>query len=165
MFTIEQIFRFEFDFVAIQKLDVLFFERFDSVMYLLIPDIFDNGIDEGITDCEHAKPLLPCEFTVGNVRFMNPFGRACLDVANGIGEGEGWRDSGEDVNVICHATDFDQTSLLGPNDPADVFIESFAEFQPNRFEAIFGGEDNVVIQFGERTQGGLLASDREWRKE
>gem|GEM_PF-4588315 len=42
MFNFKQISAIEFNIVAFQELDVLLFERFGSVMFFLVPDIFRN---------------------------------------------------------------------------------------------------------------------------
>jgi len=50
--------------MALQKIDVFFFKRFDSVMLFLISDVFANGFDLRSVNDKRSISFLPFEFVL-----------------------------------------------------------------------------------------------------
>src|SRR6185436_17880579 len=58
-------------------------------------------------------------------------------------------ETGEDVDVIRHSTDFEQDASLLSNDPSEVVVDPLAESFLQERDAVFGGEHDVDEEIGE----------------
>ncbi len=56
---------------------------------------------------------------------------------------------GEEVDVVGHAAGCEEDTLFRSEDPADVFVEAGLEIRIDQWEAVLGGEDEVVVEIGE----------------
>ena len=155
--TLEQEPWIERDFVPVQECDVLLLEALPLVVRLLIPEILPHSFDLGVTDREGRVALLPLEPRGSAGQLVDPFRGPRLDVADRIRQSDrGW-DRGQQMDVIFNATDFDQVPIQAANRAAEVLVEPVSKLAMNGGLAIFGAEDDMVGEFGERSHDALLS--------
>src|SRR5262245_7176974 len=54
------------------------------------------------------------------------------------------------MDMIGHSTDFERFPVFAADDAADVFVEIGADWCGDNWFAVFGAEDDVVEEVGER---------------
>ena len=75
--------------------------------------------------------------------FPHPFGRARLDLKQGVRQGDSGRKLDEHVDVVLHPADLVYEYFLLMADPCEICPRSRLFFFGNQFESVFCAENNV----------------------
>ena len=117
------------------------------VVFGLTGDVITNASDNGVADGENAESGLPGE--VWQDAIVEP------TAGSGFNVTDEWRGSSfagdgyEKVKVIRHAAGSEELAVSFTDDASDIFIEAGGKVGGDHGLAIFGGEDDVLVEGGE----------------
>jgi hypothetical protein len=120
-----------------------------GVVVFLVVDVFDAGFDGGFADGEGGVAILPLEGGEFRGEGFDPAGGVSFDGLEEIGEGHGFGEKGEEVEVVGHAGDADEFGAGVFDDAGDVAVEAGFDGGGDEGETVFGGEDDVGVEFDE----------------
>ena len=116
------------------------------VMLRLGADILRNPVYTSVIHREGPIACLPAEaFVILFVQGLDPLAAVGLDALHEVGQGDGFGQRGEDVDVVADATDFDGYAIHVADDTSDVG-KHFSKILVAYLHAmIFDVEDDVNV--------------------
>jgi hypothetical protein len=138
-----------FDFVPFQQRDEFLLESNLSMVNYLIGDVLLDRVQAGKTHGKRTVAGLPSKRTVFRKCVVNRLRRIHLNESHCVGNRQLFADRNEKMNVIGHTSRGDQPTLVFCQNAADVFVQPLADVVADHWSAIFGAEDNVIVQAGE----------------
>ena len=135
-------------FVLLKKLTEFFLKSFLSVMLSLIRDVSRNVLNVGQTHGERSETFLPSKVRDLFKIILQPSGGFGLQSAKVIGRREfGW-ERYEEVKMILYSACFDENTIVFSRDSSQKFEETWADGIAEESLAVFGREDEMVIECG-----------------
>ena len=129
-------------------------------MLFLSGDVFRHGLNLGLSDREHAVALLPVEVSRTAVR-LHPDRAFAFDVTDQGADEDLFAERDEQVNVINRAASDKKFAALFVDDAVDVGAEAVFECWIDEWLAVFGGEDDMEKDLGERLGHGMFVPFRD----
>jgi hypothetical protein len=118
-----------------------------GVMPFLFADILAHWIYLRFANGERGVAVLPSEVCQVGPVLVHPFGGACFDIPQGVGQCDFGRQYCKDVEVVSRSVDLDAESADAANDSRNVLVQVFFNRFGDEPLTAFGAEDEVVLEF------------------
>src|SRR5262249_50472545 len=128
-----------------QQFDQLLTRRLQAVMFFLPSDVSANRLTCGRANGERGVPLLPCEIRLAD-DVVNPNRSGLFQLAHEIRQAMRSLQANQEMNVVADAADALRKSIEAGHNTAKVFVKSSAPHNIDRRSAVFGGENEVIMQ-------------------
>ena len=112
----------EIDSVLPEEIPVFVLKGLGPVVFFLVVDVLNHGIEIAGADGEGAIAALPGE--LGKIRgtFFQPLRRGCFQLADQIGNGDGAGKADRKVDVILYAADAVTFAIPVPGDSSQIGV-------------------------------------------
>jgi len=110
------------DVKAFEQCQVFLFERLHGMVFFLIPNVSNNGIDSRMAVRERSESFLPAEFSANPAVFVDESRGIVFDISNQIGQRDARIHADEEVYMIRYAVDGDDFLILALDDAGNVFM-------------------------------------------
>lgn len=147
--SVENIDRIEFDIVFLQQRDQLFLEGLSPVVRFLSPNVRAYRALLRFADGERRVTGLPGEIRTEAFLVVNPLRGTSLHVPHQLRNRDVRLEAEQDVDVVRHAVQGQEPSLLPADDPLDVGVKLRAQLWIDERSPRFGAEDHVIQEPGE----------------
>jgi hypothetical protein len=135
-----------FDTVLFQELSVLVLKSARPMVLALVRDILDDLGQLRPAHRECPVAVLPTEMSQVRKCVMNPFARPALEQLQGLADCKSRRDADDKVNMIFDAADLQGLHVIPAGDAAKIFPDALFDILANPAFAVFGAENQVVVQ-------------------
>jgi len=135
--------------VLFQQQAQFILEGYPGVVLFLVVDVADARFDGRFADGEAGVAVLPMELGALGAESFKPFGGLFFGDLEEIGEGLGFGEQHEEVDVVLHAADADEFAAGVLDDAGHVGVELGLDGRRDEGEAVFGGENEVDVEFDE----------------
>src|SRR5688572_23610776 len=136
--------------MPVKERAVLLLIRPRAMMLALIFDVNGHVGDARLADRKCAVAVLPGELAQIGERVVDPGGRSAFDELRGFRRRERRRRTEEHVNMVIDAAGFEGLHLVLAGDSSQVFPNPLFDLPPDPRLAIFGAENEMVMQGGVR---------------
>ena len=120
------------------------------MMFLLIPDVTDEGIQMPRTDRKSSVSRLPSEIGQISKLAFDPFGGVTLQVEQQVGDGDLATKATEDVDMVLDAIDGERRAVGVPANTVEVSVDFLASILVSKERRpIFCRKDDVQMHGGE----------------
>ena len=103
-----------------EKAAVFFFEGFVTVVLALVGDVFDDVRDSRGTYGEGGIAVLPREGSGGELFIVDPRGASAFESLDCFGDGEGFRDFNEEMDMVFDAANAEGMHVVLLSDAGEV---------------------------------------------
>src|ERR1017187_907183 len=132
--------------VPVQKRPVFLLERLRAVMLPLLANVILHFAKLRLADRECRITILPAKTTVIGEVVFDPSRRSTLDALEGFAHGDDGELANEDVDVIIYAPNQQWFELVLSRYTPQVSPETLLLVRRNPGLAMFGAEDDVIMQ-------------------
>lgn len=146
--SIPEVFLVVLDTVFPQQETEFILVRHLPMVLLLGGNVATDIILRRVADREGTVAGLPGEGVSLGEGVVNPPGGGRLQLAEEIGKCRLLAESDEQVNMIGGAADLERDSAFTADDSAEVFPQTLADVRGDEGSAMFGAEDEVVMEAG-----------------
>ena len=123
-------------------------ERLGAVVFGLIGQVAFDAVEIRAAHAKGAVADLPGETAEAGKRLVNPFGRIGFNHPKRVGHGDFLAQRNEQMDVVYRAAGGQQRTAFGPKDATEVFVKARLEIGRDPGLAVFGAENDVVIERG-----------------
>ena len=135
--------RIESDGKLVQHRFVFFAKGFSAMVFLLIEDVPNDGINLRVRVRKCPKPFLPGKLAVRPDFSVDEVGGISFDIPYQIRKGRVGFHADEEVRMVGHGVDGDKLVSLVLDNPGHVFVKPLFPYGRNQRITVSGGKDNV----------------------
>ena len=144
----------EIDSVLPEEITVFVLEGLGPMVFFLVVDVLNHGIEIAGTNGEGAIAALPGK--LGKIRgtLFQPLRRRCFQLADQIGNGDGAGKADRKVDVILYAADAVAFAIPMPGDSSEIGVKIGTHLRVEEGHSVFCAKDDVDQSKVERLRHG-----------
>lgn len=128
-------------FMRNQDLQIFVLKCFLAMVLWLSLNVLLDSRFLRVADSECGVPWLPLKFFSRFDRFIDPTRRIGFNKFQHVRNGDSCWETGQDMNMVFDAANFQQHAVFFANDATNVLIQPLTKLWPNDFSAILCAED------------------------
>lgn len=144
----------EFDSVLPEEIAVFLLESLGPMVFYLVVDVLNHGIEIAGPDGEGAIAALPGK--LGKIRgtLFQPLRGGCFQFADQIGNGDGAGKADREMDVILYAADAVAFAIPMPGDSSEIGVKIGTHIRVKEGHSVLCAEDEVDQSKVERLRHG-----------
>ena len=132
-------------FVLLEEGQVLLPEGFARMVFHLKPNVINHPFQLRVRIRKGTETFLPREPPRPPAILVNVIGRASLDVADQIREGDIWLQPNQNMRVVRHAVDGNELLALPSDDASHVLLQFLFAFRADQVLPCLDGEHDLNV--------------------